>query len=101
MKGKQQNVKRAKEELAEQSLSDHRMMFNTYNSWRNARDKKKFETENYIHRQNIQMIHGVRILIMRFLETAKYIDNTENYNVNSMNWEVVKSCLTAGLYRKL
>lgn len=102
MKGKQpgKGAHRAKLEFAEHSSSDHKMMMNAYNSWRNTLNQKKFETENCIHHQKMQMMHDVRGSIMRYLVKAKYIDNPDQYNGNSLKWEVVKICLTAGLYRK-
>lgn len=95
-----------KKEFAQDSLSDHQMLLNTYNEWSNQRRKGEFCQENYISSGNMTMIQGLRRLIMGHLKMAQLIAensarNLTKLNQNSLHWEVVKACLTAGMYPNL
>lgn len=59
-----EKITEIKKGFAEGSMSDHQMLLNTYNNWSNQRRKGDFCQENYISSGNMQMIHGVRRLIM-------------------------------------
>lgn len=97
------NLKEIKKDFAQNSLSDHRMLLNIFNEWSKSEDQIEFCTKNYISHNNMRMIQRVRRQIMNHLRMAKYLDqnndqNLEALNENSQKWEVVKACLTAGLY---
>lgn len=100
-----EKICKIKKVFARYSLSDHQMLLNTYNEYSSLNKKKQNEfcQKNYISYSNMQMIQGVRRLIMRHLKTSKFVcENTERninqLNENSLNWKVVKACLIAGLY---
>lgn len=100
----ERNVGLVKRELAEHSLSDHKMLLNIFESWSMASKRDDFVNENLIHNHKMAMIKGIRDLITRYLKATKYIDDSEitrrKLNNNALNWNIVKICLTAGLYRK-
>lgn len=87
-------------DLAQHTSSDHKMLINLYDSWKNAPNQKNFEAEKCINHQKMKMIHGIRGLLLRHLKMEKYIDDDTDYNRNSLVWEIVKGCITAALYRK-
>lgn len=93
-----------KKEFSENSLSDHKVLYNTYTAWHSHTDKDKFCAENSISNSNMTLIKGVKTVLMRHLKKTGYITEesgiTQNYNDNALNWPVIKACLTAGLYRK-
>lgn len=101
-----EKITEIKRGFARNSLSDHQMLLNTYDEWSNQKSKQHaFCSDNYISNGNMQMIHGIRRLIMGHLKMAEFVaENTaRNYrklNENSLNWEIVKACLTAGTYNK-
>lgn len=98
-----EKISQIKKDFARDSMSDHQMLLNTYDEWTKQKKKAEFCQENYISNGNMFMIQGVRRLIMGHLKMAEIVtDNTarniKKLNINSMNWEIVKACLTAGMY---
>lgn len=100
-----EKITEIKKGFARKSLSDHQMLLNTFNEWSSGKRKNQYEFchENYISFGNMQMIQGVRRLIMGHLKMAEFVcentaRNIKKLNENSLKWEVVKACLTAGLY---
>lgn len=99
-----EQVFKIKKRFARYSMSDHQMLLNAYNEWSRQKEKGyEFCKKNHISLGKIEMIDGVRKLIMKYLKGAKFVcenteRNIEQLNRNSMNWSVVKACLTAGLY---
>lgn len=97
-------INQIKKEFAMDSLSDHQMLLNTYEAWsreHRKRNDKKFCAEKMLCNGNMQMIFGLRRLITGHLQMAKIVDensarNTRKLNENSLNWSVIKACLTAG-----
>lgn len=90
----------AKKSFANRFLSDHVMLERTYeewNKWRNTRGVYQFCRENYLSYGSMQMIYGIRKLIIGQLGSLG-ISNTHSLNENSENSSVIKACLTAGLY---
>lgn len=95
-----------KKAFAGDSLSDHKMLLNSYNVWfQNYRNKShwKFCRENMICNGNMEMIHGIKNLILGHLRMAGIIcegtpRNIQKMNENSNKWEIIKACLTAGIY---
>lgn len=101
-----EKINQIKKGFAQDSMSDHQMLLNTYNEWSNQRRKGEFCQENYISSGNMQMIQGVRRLIMGHMKMAQLVAensarNLRKLNFNSLHWEVVKACLTAGMYPNL
>lgn len=98
-----ENLNHIKKEFSENSLSDHRMIHNTFEAWLRSTKRDEFCTKNLISNGNMEMIENLRRLIMRHLQMAGYIKNDadrNSLNENSLKWEIVKACLTAGLYRE-
>lgn len=97
-------IDKIKREFSENSLSDHKMLYNTYTAWYSHTNKAKFCEENSISHSNMILIEGVKTVLMRHLEKNGYITEEsrliQSYNDNALNWPVIKACLTAGLYRK-
>lgn len=99
-----EKISEIKKRFARNSLSDHQMLLNTFDEWSKQKKKQyEFCHENYISYGNMQMIQGVRRLIMGHLKMAEFVSensarNIKKLNENSLKWEVVKACLTAGLY---
>lgn len=97
-------VDKMKKEFSENSLSDHKMLYNTYTAWYSHTNQAKFCADNSISNSNMTMIKGVKTVLMRHLKKMGYIteksESAQNYNNNALNWPVIKACLTAGLYRK-
>lgn len=90
-----------KKEFSKNSLSDHRMLLNIYESWFNEMNRTGFCAKYSISSRNMVTIQGVRQLILRHLRMNEYINGDWNFfNLNALKWESVKACLTAGLYRK-
>lgn len=95
------SVEQVRKEFSQGSLSDHKMLLNVFLAWSEASKKAEFIRDNSIHHQNMEMIAGIRSLIMRYLKTEQFIsDHSVDLNDNSQEWSVVKACLIAGLYRK-
>lgn len=97
------NLKEIKKDFAQNSLSDHQMLLNIFNEWSKSEHQIAFCSKNYISHNNMRMIQRVRHQVMNHLRMAKYLDkkndqHLEALNENSQKWEVVKACLTAGLY---
>lgn len=70
--------------------------------------KENFAKKNYISHENMKMIQGVRGLIMGHLKKTEFVvernagaRNLAELNINSSRWDVVKACLTAGMYPNL
>lgn len=97
-----QSNKAVKKEFAKNTLSDHRMLLNTFDAWSKATNKDQFCKENSISKRNISAVQDVRSLIMRHLKTIGLIDDfrSENLNDNALKWEIITACLTSGMYRK-
>lgn len=91
-----------KKKFSENSLSDHRILLNVYEAWVNHTNKSRFCAQSAILNRNMEGIKRVRQFILRHLNIAKYTNDGDwnNLNINSLKWEVVKSCLMAGLYRE-
>lgn len=101
--GEGEKINKIKKQFANSSLSDHQMLLNTFEMWSKQKRRGEFCAENYISNGNMQMIQGLRRLIMGHLKMAQFISddsarNPKKLNENSLKWEIVKSCLTAGLY---
>lgn len=96
------STEQTKKEFSQQSISDHKMLLNVFNSWscvETGREVSEFIKENFIHNENMKMIDGVRNIVMRYLQTEGFLSN-DALNKNSKNWSIIKGCLAAGLYRK-
>lgn len=94
-----------KKEFSDNSLSDHYMLLNAFNQWRNKKNKGwEFCREKMISGLNMQMIAGVRRLIIGHLQMAGIVredsdtHNSRYLNRNSERWDIIKACLTAGSY---
>ncbi|XP_031634638.1 3'-5' RNA helicase YTHDC2-like [Contarinia nasturtii] len=74
---------------ATNGFSDHQTILKTCEAWCNDLSKRSMQT-----------IMGLRKLIMNHLKMAKYIDDDSKLNENASKWEIVKSCLVAGMCRK-
>lgn len=101
--GEGEKINKIKKQFANNSLSDHQMLLNTFEMWSKQKRRGEFCAENYISNGNMQMIQGLRRLIMGHLKMAQFISddsarNPKKLNENSLKWEIVKACLTAGLY---
>lgn len=88
--------------LARDTFSDHMVLLNVYIEWNNQKNSKREKTfcyRNNISNSTMEMISGVRSLIMRHLNDAGLSsDNILNFNEYSGKWCVIKACLAAGLY---
>lgn len=98
-----EQIVKLKKEFADNSLSDHRMLLSTYSQWSNLRPKQAYEfcRANFICYGNMQMIQGIRRLILGHLNSAGILSRTidpKTMNKNSDRWGVVKACLAAGIY---
>lgn len=99
-------INKIKREFSENSLSDHKMLYNTFTAWYSNTNKARFCTDNSISASNMMMIDGIRSVLMRHLKKTGYIyeetglNKVQKYNDNALNWSLIKACLTAGLYRK-
>lgn len=100
-------IQAIKKNFANGSLSDHIMLLHTYNEWarrKHAKCERQFSHENMISNGNMEMIHGVRKLILGHLQMVGICRNDDNgrtsrlLNGNSDQLAVVMACLTAGLY---
>lgn len=101
-----EKINEIKKGFAQDSLSDHQMLLNTFDAWSKHRKRGDFCQENYISSGNMQMIQGVRRLIMGHLKMAQLVAensarNLKKLNLNAERWEVIKACLTAGMYPNL
>lgn len=96
------SVNQAKKEFAKNSSSDHRMLLNAFEAWKRATSKDQFCKENVMSKRNMATVEGVRLLIMRHLKTTGLIDDSKSkiLNDNALKWEIIKACLTTGIYRK-
>lgn len=99
-------IQKIKNDLVKGVLSDHALLLQTYEAWLENRSKnqeKKFAYTHFINNANMEMIHGVRRLILSHLKAAGIISdrgsqNLWNLNKSSKNWTIIKACLTAGFY---
>lgn len=93
-------IQAIKMNFARGSFSDHVMLLNTYNEWwrqKHTNDERQFSHDNMISNGNMEMIHGVRKLIMGHLKAIGIrLDDRSNKNYNQM--PVIMACLTAGTY---
>lgn len=90
-----------KKEFSDNSLSDHYMLLNAFNQWRNKKNKGwEFCREKMISGLNMQMIAGVRRLILGHLQMTGIVreDNSNYLNRYADRWDIIKACLTAGSY---
>lgn len=84
-------------------FSDHQRLLIIYEEWQGAENKNEFCSRHSLSKRNMKKVERVRNLLMHHLKIAKYIRNDNeiiNLNHNSMRFDVVKACITAGLYRK-
>lgn len=99
-------TKEVKREFAKNSLSDHLMLLNAFNEWSSSSPQMDhhagFCERNCISDANMLEINNLRRLIMRHLRSAEFITDDESelqkLNQNSEKWEIVRACITAGLY---
>lgn len=97
-------INQIKRDFANDSMSDHYMLLSAFEKWSNKRTHQHtFCAENYISNGNMQMINGIRRLIMGHLKMAEFVAensarNPRKLNENSLKWEIIKACLTAGMY---
>lgn len=92
-------LKEIKQEFAENALSDHQMLFNTYETWLKKDDPDDFCAQNLISIGNIRTVEAMCTLIKNHLQKFGYINNNAlNYNENSLKWELIKFCLVGGAY---
>lgn len=101
-----EKISQIKKKFARGSMSDHQMLLNAYDEWTKQKKRAEFCQENFISNGNMFMIQGVRRLIMGHLKMAQLVTedtarNIRKVNLNSLNWEIVKACLTAGMYPNL
>lgn len=94
------NINHIKNEFSENSLSDHKMVLNTFKAWFRSTKRDEFCAQHLISNGNMKMVQNMRRLINRHLDTARYTSDRSRLNENSLKWEVVKACLVAGLYRE-
>lgn len=94
-----------KKTFSDNSLSDHYMLLNAFKQWKNAKNKgREFCQANMMCVGNMQMILGVKKLIMGHLQMAGFISeestmrNSKTLNQNAERWDIIKACLTAGSY---
>lgn len=102
-----QRIQAIKKHFADDSLSDHIMLLNTYNEWakkKYLKSERQFCHDKMISNGNMEMIHGVRKLIMGHLQMVGIYSNDHNgrmpraLNANSEKTAVIMACLTAGFY---
>lgn len=100
-------IQAIKKSFADGSLSDHIMLLNTYDEWakkKHSKSERQFSHDKMISNGNMEMIHGVRKLIMGHLQVVGIYSNDYNgrmprsFNANSDKLAVIMACLTAGLY---
>lgn len=100
-------IQAVKKNFADDSLSDHIMLLHTYNEWvkrKHAKCERQFSHENMISNGNMEMIDGVRRLIIGHLQMMGIGSNERNsrmassLNCNSGKVAIIMACLTAGLY---
>lgn len=98
-----ETISEIKKNFARKSMSDHQMLLNTFEEWTKQKRKGDFCKDNFISNGNMQMIQGVRRLIMGHLKMADLVSedtarNIKKLNLNSERWDVIKACITAGMY---
>lgn len=86
-----EKINRIKQNFAQNSMSDHQMLLNTYNEWKRQKKKSEFCQENFMSCSNMFMTQGVRNLIMGHLKMADLVSensahNMKNLNLNSDKW---------------
>lgn len=91
-----EKINQIKAKFAQDSMSDHQMLLNTYNEWKRQRRKSEFSQENFISVGNMFMTQGVRNLIIGHLKMAQIISENSGHNMkklnsNSDNWVIVIS----------
>lgn len=87
-----------KMDFAENSLSDHFMLLNAFDQWTNQNHNAgQFCRDNMINSAKMQMAAGIKRLILNYLKVIGITDRLV-FNKNSKRWDIVKACLTAGLY---
>lgn len=100
-------IQQIKKNFADGSLSDHIMLLHTYGEWlrkKHSKSERQFCHDKMISNGNMEMIHGVRKLIMGHLQMVGIYSNDPNgrmprsLNVNSDKRAVIMACLTAGFY---
>lgn len=92
--------------FADDTLSDHMMLLKIFNDWfekRQTFNEKEFSYENMISNSNMEMINATRKLILNHLKLVRILNenserNSNQLNLNSMNWSIIRACLTAGFY---
>lgn len=82
-------------------FSDHQKFLMIYETYTKEGKKSDFYKRYKISKRSMQMIDGLRNLILQYLKMTKYIDgDISKYNKNASKYEIVKSCILAGMYRK-
>lgn len=88
--------------VAGDSHSDHFMMLRVFQMWLNLKNShendRQFCEENYISRNHIEHVRGVRRQILSYLESNLIPKSAKNLNENSENWSLLKAVICAGLY---
>lgn len=101
-----QRIKMIKKSFSCNSQSDHLMLLHTFQEWFYAKktyQEKFFSYKNLLSNIIMEAINEVRLLILLHLRTVGIIKESGSQvmvqlNRNSLNWSVIKACLTAGLY---
>lgn len=97
--GNDVNITNVKMKFSNNSLSDHQMLLKLFEQWSNQTDKNQFCKENFLSNYKMETIQNTKKLILDYLKKYKLTTNFTNaLNKNSSKWEIVKSCLVAGLY---
>lgn len=94
-----------KQELAEQSFSDHLVLLRIFQRWNNFKTEnsndRQFCEEHFINIGTMERITGTRSKIIGHLRSLGIIKSNGNLtlmNTHSTKWSVIKLCLAAGLY---
>lgn len=71
--------------------------------WINLKNNRKndwqFCDENFVSRNHIEHVRGIRRQILSYLESSGLVGkNMRNYNDNCDNWSLLKAVICAGLY---
>lgn len=88
--------------VAGESLSDHYMMLKIFKMWLNLKlthqNDWKFCEENFISRNHIEHVIGIKKQIIGYLEQSELLLEKDVINDNSKNWSLLKGVICSGLY---
>ena len=86
----------SKKSFADESMSDHKLLYHVVQAWENSPRKYQFCNEYNLSNSTMEVISGIKQQIITQLRNTGMLRDFKTTNENSGNWNVIRSAL--GMY---